>query len=163
MVKPASKAGKSSIKGKTKGGQGGKGRFKKNDPETGFVDERINRSGQNRKFTEFHRILDRLFNEKLEVKSGGVKTGEMSVLETMTRDWIASRDFNKQNKALEYYVGKVADELTVHSDIDDFIKNNISIFTDGQLSRLAAGENPMSVLGEVLQEVKGFIAKKNAK
>lgn len=36
--------------------------------------------------------------------------------------------------------------------IEQFVVNNLNIFTDGQLQRMHSGENPLDVLGELLRE-----------
>jgi hypothetical protein len=150
-AKPASEAGKSRRKSKPN-----KGVFKKNDPATGERDERINRSGQNRKYTELHRMIDRLFNEKYPIKRDGDIIGEMTALETMMRQWLLSGEYQKQVKALEYWAGKVPDELLLNSESDAIIKENIDLLTDGQLDRLIKGESSRVILIEMLSEVKAL-------
>ena len=143
---PSSKPVKTSKPGKKK--PRGKP-FKKNDPITGERDERINRDGQNAKYTEFHRMLARLFDEPMPYQGGTI-----SMLEVKARQWMMSGEFQKENKLFEYYMGKVPDVLTVNTDVETFVRDNITIFTDGQLDRLAAGENPWTVIAELLKEIK---------
>jgi len=160
--KTGSKTGKTSVFGKPKGKPRGPGKkFRKNDPVTGEKDERINRTGQNAKFTFVRQMANRLFEERLPKvadgrivldKKGAAILSDMIALEAMLREWITSRDYQKQNKALELAVGKVPDELHVTGDIENFIKSNLDLFTDGQLQRLQAGENPLDVLAEVLRD-----------
>lgn len=156
-VKQTSKAEKNRG-GRKKGNQDGSGRFKPNDPETGYIDPRINRTGQNRKFTEFHHMLDRIFSERLEIKREGVKVREISVLENMARMWLLSQDYNKQNKLLEYLVGKVPDVLDVQSgEAESFIKSNLDLLADGQIERLRKGENASVILSELLLDAAKII------
>lgn len=137
-------------------------RFKPNDPATGFIDERINRTGQNAKFTEVRHLAQRLFDEMktvdVTVHIGAKETKAsvtMSRLEEMLRDWIDSHDYQKQSRALEYAVGKVPDQLQIqNSEVEEFVKSNIDIFTDGQIDRLRAGENPLSILAEIMREYR---------
>lgn len=137
-------------------------RFKPNDPATGFKDERINRTGQNAKFTEVRHLTQRLFDEMTQVnikvaigKKEMDATVTMTRLEDMIRDWIASKDFQKQNRALEYAVGKVPDQLQIqNSELEDFVKANIDLFTDGQIDRLRTGENPLGIVAEILREYR---------
>lgn len=161
--KTGRKSGKTSvIFGKPKGKERGPGkRFQKNDPTTGFIDERINRTGQNAKFTEVRRMMNRILDERLPKYQNGQivmkkdgKTPEegYSMLEAMLRDWIASRDYQKQAKALEIGIGKVPDELHVTGDMEEFVKQNMDIFTDGQLQRISTGENPLYILAELIRD-----------
>lgn len=147
--KPASKAGKTREKRKPNSGS-----FRRNNPDTGERDERINRSGQNRKFTELHRMIDRLFAESLPIKRDGQVVGEMGVLETMLRQWLVSGEFQKQSKMLEYWAGKPPDELIVNAESETLIKENMDLLTDGQIDRLISGESPRAILIELLSEVK---------
>lgn len=147
-----------------KGNQGGSGRFKPNDPETGFVDPRINRTGQNRKFTEFHQMLDRIFSEELEIRKDDKKIGVMSVLENMARLWLVSQDYNKQNKLLEYFIGKVPDVLDVRSgEVEDFLKTNLELLTDGQIERLRKGESGWVILTELLKDASKVLKDSRSK
>ena len=124
--------------------------FKKNDPLTGEIDERINRQGV-RKFDEVRHVVLQLLNEKIEVGPEGKKQ-IMSQFEFVMRNWILSGDFQKQNRALEYGVGKVPDEVKHSFDLDQFIMDNIDIFTDGQLQRIRAGESPLAILAELIRD-----------
>lgn len=146
-----SKAGKTRQKRKPN-----KGSFKANNPLTGERDERINRTGQNRKFTELHRMIDRLFAEKFPLKRDGQVVGEMSALETLMRQWLLSGEFQKQSKMLEYWAGKVPDELMLNSEADSIIKENLDLLTDGQIDRLTKGESSKVILIELLSEVKAL-------
>lgn len=155
-TKVTSKAGKSrqtkSVpkKGKTKNA----GQFKPNDPVTGEKDTRINRTGQNAKFTEFRHMVNSIFGETItpENQKDGKKVS-MSRAEMMVRNWISSEDYQKQAKALEYSIGKVPDEMRVHSDIEGFIKQNLDLFSDRQLTRLQSGENPLDIIAELLRDL----------
>jgi len=133
--------------------------FKKNNPATGEIDERINRSGV-RKFDELRHLTQRLLNELTEVKTGDKQTA-MRQLEFMMRTWILSGDFQKQARAVEIGYGKVPDEVNLHTfDVEDFIKTNIGLFTDGQLTRMNAGEDPLKILSELLQDLQEMKKKK---
>ena len=127
--------------------------FKKNNPETGEIDERINRTGV-RKFDELRHLTQRLLNELTEVKTGDKQTA-MRQLEFMMRTWILSGDFQKQARAVEIGYGKVPDEVNMHTfDIDEFIRSTIDLYTDGQLMRINAGEDKLSIVSEVLHDLK---------
>jgi hypothetical protein len=155
-----SKAVKTSEIKLTKNGKKPRGpgrKFKPNDPVTGEKDNRINRTGQNAKFTEFRHLVNGIFAEEIYVEKGSgdkSKKMQMSQLEFMIREWIQSKDYQKQSKALEYAVGKVPDELHINSDIEAFIKQNLNLFADGQLIRLQQGENPLNIIAELLRETK---------
>lgn len=124
--------------------------FKKNNPQTGEIDERINRQGV-RKFDELRHITLRLLNENITVGSEEKKL-LMSQVEFVLRNWILSNDFQKQARALEYGFGKVPDEVKHSFDLDQFIMDNIDIFTDGQLVRIRGGESPLAILAELIRD-----------
>ena len=150
------KAGAKKTKPKKADGRGkpNSGQFKKNNPDTGYKDPRINRTGQNAKYTELHHLLTRLFDEDVSVTAAGDKTFTISRIEFMMREWIVSKDFNKQKAALEYFAGKVPDELKTHNVAEELIKQNLSLLTDGQIERLKGGEPAEVVIIELLDELK---------
>jgi hypothetical protein len=136
-----------------RGGKRGKGRpFKKNDPLTGEKDERINRTGQPRKFDELRERVLNILSEELVISRPGEPERKISPVDAIIRDWIASRDYQKQAKAIEYGFGKVPDELNLNTNVETFIRKNLDLFTDGQLQRLNAGEDGLQILGEVLRD-----------
>jgi hypothetical protein len=161
--KTTSKAGKSRAKKKDPK-QRKPGTFLPNDPVTGQVDPRINRTGQNAKYTDFHRLLSRLAEETVEVsresktRSGKSKKVKVTVtlLENILRDWLTSGDYNKQAKAIEYLVGKVPDELRVHStELENLVLAYLPLLTDGQMERLQVGDSkPAEIISELLDELK---------
>lgn len=124
--------------------------FEKNDPVTGKKDPRINREGI-RKFDDIRQLALRLLEEKVSVANKDTKE-LMTQAEFVLRGWILSGDFQKQNRALELGVGKVPDEVKHSFDIDQFIMENIDIFTDGQLMRIRAGESPLAILAELIRD-----------
>lgn len=137
-------------------------RFKPNDPETGFKDGRINRTGQNRKFTEVRHLMQDLFDEKTEVTLNK-KQKKLKQLEIMLRDWLMSRDFQKQNKAYEIAFGKIPEEINVNSsNIEDFLLSHLSMLTDGQIDRLKKGENGLVIIGELIEDAAKIIKQKHA-
>jgi hypothetical protein len=75
-----------------------------------------------------------------------------SRIEAMLRDWLDSQDYNKQKAAVEYGYGKVPDETRNLSVIDDFILENIDLFTDGQIIRIQQGEDKSKIVAEVLRD-----------
>lgn len=120
--------------------------------QKGF-DPRRNMDGPPRKFDELRAMVQRLFEEEIPVRVGE-KTVKQKQVEFMLRTWILSQDGFKQSRALEIGYGKVPDELNVNTfDVNRFIQENISLFTDGQLQRLRAGESGESILAEVIREV----------
>lgn len=132
-------------------------KFKPNDPITGFRDERINRTGANAKIMIVRDILNKIFEEKFKLRdSNGKDTGkEFTQLETVLTDWVASRDYQKQRAAIEYYAGKVPDELHINNnEIEEFIKANLDLFTDGQIERLRAGESGLVIISEIMREYR---------
>ena len=142
-----SKTGSNTAIGREKKPRGKGKPFEKNNPKTGEKDLRINRKGPTRKFDALREMVLDVLTEELELKNREAGTSQkITQLEVMIRDWIQSRDFNKQSKALEYGFGKVPDEIKHHFDEDEFIKRHIDKFTDGELQRVQAGENGMDIL-----------------
>ena len=163
MNKPK-KAGSKPAKSSQESKKRGPGKpFQKNDPITGEVDPRINRDGAARRFDQLRELVLNILNEDLELKKDGAVIGKMKQVESVIRQWILSGDGFKQNRAIEIGYGKVPDEIKYSFDMEGFIRNNISVFTDGQLSRMAKGEDPMIVLSEVLQDAQELLKKKEAK
>ncbi len=156
IIKIGSKSGKTSEKKPR-----GKGvPFRKNNPETGEIDERINRSGI-RKYDDLKHIMQANWNETIEVPTGEKdakgkpKTKTKTLAEVVGREWIISGDYQKQNKAYEIAYGKVPDETIVHTfDVDKFLEQNIDLFTDGQLRRLKDGEDAMGIIAELLRDIR---------
>jgi len=75
------------------------------------------------------------------------------------RGWIDSKDYNKQMAAVQYGYGKVEDESRNISIVDDFILNNIDLFTDGQILRIQQGEDKSMVVAEVLRDAAEVLKK----
>ncbi len=50
--------------------------------------------------------------------------------------------------------GKFVDQTRDLSQVDDFIMNNIDLFTDGQIQRMQSGEDKSKVLAELLRTAK---------
>lgn len=68
--------------------------FKSNDPETGFIDERINRKGylKPRSHREFETLIDRLFDEEIEIENPITREKE-----TMTELYFAIKRLIRAN------------------------------------------------------------------
>lgn len=148
-VKSSQRKGKSRGKGKP---------FQKNDPANNFFDPRINRTGQNKGFgqirDEVRQMAQDLLAEQIDVKSPETKQKKrMSNLQFIFRDWIVSRDVVKQEKVVAWAAGKVADELIVNNEIEQFLKDNIGILTDGEIDRLNKGEDAKKILAGLLEDV----------
>jgi len=163
-MKDSKPAKTSDAKKKKKGGHGRP--FKKNDPATGFIDARINRSGQNRGFsqvkTEVRELAQIILAERVD-DIHNKKTVTMSRLEKLFRDWLASNDVAKQREVVQYGVGKVADEVIVNSEIENFISSNLDLLTDGQVERLRKGESGLGILGELLKDAAKIVKENKAK
>ena len=128
-------------------------RFKK-----GF-DPNRNLKGPPRKFNEMREMVLNLFSEEIEVEKKKKKTQ----LEKMLRDWLTSGDYNKQRAAVEYGYGKVPDETRDLSFIDDFILENIDLFTDGQILRIQQGDDKSAIVAEVMRDAVKVLKSKNQK
>lgn len=80
-------------------------------------------------------------------------------LEIMLREWLESKDYNKQIAAVQYGYGKVEDETRNLSLIDDFILQNMDLFTDGQIQRINNGEDKALIVSEVLHSATELLKK----
>lgn len=148
-----SKTGKSLAKkrGNPNAAEAGKAtRFK-----NGF-DPRRNLKGPPRHFNELREMTLDIFTEIDEEK-------KKSRLEKMLRDWLDSNDYNKQRAAVEYGYGKVPDETRDLSIIDDFILENIDLFTDGQIIRIQQGESKAAIVAEVMRSAVEALKKSKGK
>lgn len=134
---------------------GRKTRFKKNNPETGEKDPKINRKGAPRQFDDLRQAVLDIFGEDV-VSNAGLKFDQA---EFMLRQWILSGDFQKQNRALEIGFGKVPDEVRHRSDEGAFVQRHLDKFTDGELQRIQAGENGMDIL---LSKLETQLARRKA-
>lgn len=141
-----SKTGKKQgRRGNPKVAEAGKNtRFKK-----GF-DPRRNLKGAPRHFTALREMILDIITEEENKKTQ---------LENVLRNWLKSGDYNKQRTVIEYGYGKVPDESKNLSIIDDFILENIDLFTDGQLLRIQQGEDKSVVVAEVLREAASVLKK----
>lgn len=74
--------------------------FKKDNPETGEKDERINRQGRARSFDELRALFQEIANEEI-VDGGKKKTRVRKIGETLAKNQKSMKDF------LEFGYGKV--------------------------------------------------------
>ena len=120
------------------------GNSKKKVPGKPFTkaDPRINRLGRPKSFDEARKAAVAMFDQKVvvEMTSGPLagKKVAMSRFEMLMMDWITSRNFQKQAKAIEVAYGKGADNVLMNIDLNTL--------TNAQLERLSKGEDIFSVL-----------------
>jgi hypothetical protein len=102
-------------------------------------DKRINRHGRPRTADALKKLVIKIMNEEV---SGSSPEGvvSMSRAELVIRDWLASRNFQKQNAAMERGFGKVKDEHDMQMHLD------FSNLTTSQVERIAKGEDIITVL-----------------
>ena len=120
------------------GGITGKG-FKKGDA-------RINRKGRPRSFDALRDLAQQIAHET--VKAGGVEVTidghKITVTEAILRQWAQSKNPQLQKGFLEIAFGKVPDRVDFGGKVTlDFTK-----YTDEQLLRIIAGDDPASVLSD---------------
>jgi len=121
--------------------------FKANDPVTGEKDPRINREGKPPVFADLRKMAINLLVRKTESKDKeGKVIGEFTQAEMVLISWLASQDFQKQNRLMEIAWGKVPDEVHHITDEADFVRKYIKYYTDGELDRIQAGESGMDIL-----------------
>ena len=78
------------------------------------------------------------------------KTQKMSTAYVMLRSMALGKNPADHIEVLNRGFGKVAEETRNLSLIDDFILNNMDLFTDGQIQRIQAGEDKSAILSELL-------------
>lgn len=102
-------------------------------------DARINRRGRPKTADALRKMIIKIMNEEV---SGATPQGTVTMtrVELMLRDWISSRNFQKQNEVMNRGYGKVKDENEVLMHLD------LSTLSTAQLERLARGEDLISVL-----------------
>lgn len=98
-------------------------------------DPRINRHGAPKKFEALRKLAVKMLSDPIVSRDGTVST---NYVELILRDWLQSRNFQKQKSALEIAYGKVPDEINMNIDL--------TMLTTSQLERLAKGEDILSVL-----------------
>ena len=113
---------------------------RKRGPGKPFVkgDRRINRYGRPKSSEAFRKMAIKMLSEPIVSKDGTVQT---NYAELILRDWIQSRNFQKQKGALEAaygQIGKMLDDINLNIDL--------TTLTTSQLERLAKGESILSVL-----------------
>ncbi|MBP6177964.1 MAG: hypothetical protein KA480_06540 [Anaerolineales bacterium] len=108
-------------------------------------DSRINRCGAPKGSGEVRKLFRDLLCEETAVKGN-----KMSRIEALGRQWIDSGDYSKQARAIELGYGRIRD-VGVSFDIENFLKQNMDLLVEGQLSRLADGGDPIEVFTELLR------------
>ena len=78
---------------------------------------------------------------------------------TMVRRMILGKNQGDHSEIFNRAFGKVQDETRNLSEIDEFILNNMDLFTDGQIERIKKGENKAAILSEVLRDALKQIKK----
>jgi hypothetical protein len=111
---------------------------------------------------ELDALLDKIFDEELSVKLKG-KDAEITELEAGLRRVIRDKNINGLLELLARRFGKVPDENRNLSIIDDFILENIDLFTDGQIQRIQHGEDKSAVVAEVMRDAVKVLKKKEKK
>ena len=102
------------------------------------ADPRINRLGRPKSFDEARKAAVSMFDQKVVVTLPDGKKVAMSRFEMLMMDWITSRNYQKQAKAIEVAYGKGADNVLMNIDLNTL--------TNAQLERLSKGEDIFSVL-----------------
>lgn len=76
-------------------------------------DKRINRNGRPKNFDALRELAKELGYEPLDIRSD---PDAMNHLEDILRDWMTSRNFQKQLAFIQYAFGKVPDKLEVNRE-----------------------------------------------
>lgn len=133
--------------------------FRKNNPATGEKDERINRNGKPARTAELNATLDKLLHEVITVEVVNEKTKrkrriKRTQLEQKLREMLILGKFPEISLLFAYYFGKPADEVNIHADYEDILKQNIDLLTDGQIEKLAGGQvSAKEIVIELLQDL----------
>jgi len=131
--------------------------FKRNDPETGFKDDRINRKGylKPRSQRELEALIDEIADEQ-------VPTDDKQVVMTKLRLAINRLLLSKQPAGPIYIIdrrfGKIKDEVVISSDS---VEQLLQYLPDDLLERIAQGEKVGDVLVEWIANLRE--SKTNAK
>ena len=120
--------------------------------EKGF-DERRNIKGSKPQTATLLKqmILDMAGEEMEYLDPYTGKTEKVSAIYFMLRRMMLGKAPADHTELLNRGFGKVADETRNLSEIDDFILNNMDLFTDGQIQRIQKGESKAGILAELLQ------------
>jgi len=129
--------------------------------EEGF-DERRNTSGSKPRNMSLLRetILD-ILGEEMEVTdplSG--KAAKVTKIYWMLNKMALGKNAADHADVLAYGFGKVPDETRNLSAIDDFIFNNMDLFTDGQIQRIQKGDDKTEILAELLRDAVKIMTEK---
>ena len=81
-------------------------------------DPRINRNGRPRDYEELRKMVREVGFEQVGVKEDGTP---MTLIESIVRDWMHSKSFNKQLAALQYGYGKVPEKLEVERNASKIV------------------------------------------
>jgi hypothetical protein len=142
MAKSASYAGKKQAdkKKSSPADRGKKTRFKKNNPETGEKDPRINRKGRPRSSDELKKFVLDILEEEGTIPETGEK---ITVLRQMVLGMAIRGAGAEKIHILDRAFGKVPDEVVV--SYDD-LQKIIDYLPQDMLERLSKGES----LGDVI-------------
>lgn len=144
-------------KPKKLGGVTGKG-FMPNNPITGEKDPKINRRGRPTKDQIGERELwqntfaEYLYDDQGKVIMDDVSGKPLTRLQARIRVATSSRNPSEFENALNRAYGKITEETRSLSVIDDFILNNIDLFTDGQIQRIQSGEDKAAIVAELMRD-----------
>lgn len=137
---------------KPKGKPRGKGK-----PFEGADDPRRNKHGQRSAATvAFSRTLRELIVEKGEAKRAIVT--EAGTVEKKNVEWMVERIWQEAHKGEQWAVNFIAErtEGKVNQGIDVFLKMiDLNKLNDEQLDRVAAGENPVTVIMDAIASLSG--------
>ena len=105
-------------------------------------------------------ILDIAAEEMKVMDPTTGKEETVTVLYWMVKRMMLGKAPADHSDVLNRGFGKVADEINHHHfNVDEFLKKNMDLLTDGQLTRLAGGEDPQNVMSELLSDLQAL--KKN--
>lgn len=145
---------KSSNTGKKLGTARGRAEGSKPTQFKKGYDPRRNLKGRPQSFDQF-RALARDIAEQVATTATGTALKwngqEITFAEFALLSWATDKKY--LDKFVEAAYGKVPDEsINYNFDIDEFIRQNLDLFTDGQIARLKAGENKAMIVAELMRE-----------
>ena len=132
--------------------------------EKGFDERRNIKGSKPQTATLLKQMIMDMAGEEMEYLDPYTgKTEKVSAIYFMLRRMMLGKASADHTELLNRGFGKVADETRNLSEIDDFILNNMDLFTDGQILRIQQGEDKSAIVAEVMRDAANILKTKKEK